>query len=131
MMACVLRGVRKTDLMEPFPRVRAYCERCLGRPAWQRTLALYAERPDPLRPVVCFDETPRQLIGEERVTTQFSGLVMAYEDESEESFLTTQQVDEARHAVFFKRFMHEVVGVGDGTLAGGLRATAATTSSRG
>ena len=36
-------------------------------------------------------------IGEERVTTQFSGLVMAYEDESEEAFLTTQQVDEARH----------------------------------
>lgn len=30
-------------------------------------LELYAEPPDPLRPVVCFDETPRQLIGEERV----------------------------------------------------------------
>jgi transposase len=30
-------------------------------------LELYAERPDPLRPVVCFDETPRQLIGEARV----------------------------------------------------------------
>jgi transposase len=30
-------------------------------------LDLYAEEPDPLRPVVCFDETPRQLIGEERV----------------------------------------------------------------
>jgi transposase len=30
-------------------------------------LDLYAEPPDPLRPVVCFDETPRQLIGEERV----------------------------------------------------------------
>jgi transposase len=30
-------------------------------------LALYAEAPDPLRPVVCFDETPRQLIGEARV----------------------------------------------------------------
>ena len=33
-------------------------------------LALYAERPDPRRPVVCFDETPRQLIGEERVPVQ-------------------------------------------------------------
>ncbi len=44
MMAGVLRGVRKTDLMEPFPRVKAYYERCLARPAWQRTLALYAER---------------------------------------------------------------------------------------
>jgi len=30
-------------------------------------LALYEEPPDPRRPVVCFDETPRQLIGEERV----------------------------------------------------------------
>lgn len=30
-------------------------------------LELYAEPPDPHRPVVCFDETPRQLIGEARV----------------------------------------------------------------
>src|ERR1041385_4413151 len=30
-------------------------------------LALYTEPPDERRPVVCFDETPRQLIGEERV----------------------------------------------------------------
>ena len=30
-------------------------------------LELYAEVPDPARPVVCFDETPRQLIGESRV----------------------------------------------------------------
>jgi glutathione S-transferase len=44
MMACVLRSTRKTDLMDPFPKVKAYYERCLGRPAWQRTLALYAER---------------------------------------------------------------------------------------
>jgi glutathione S-transferase len=44
MMAGVLRGIRKTELMDPFPQVRAYYERCLSRPAWQRTLALYAER---------------------------------------------------------------------------------------
>lgn len=44
MMACVLRSVRKTDLMEPYPRIKAYYERALARPAWQRTLALYAER---------------------------------------------------------------------------------------
>jgi glutathione S-transferase len=44
MMACVLRGIRKTDLMMPFPRLKAYYERCLARPAWQRTLGLYAER---------------------------------------------------------------------------------------
>lgn len=44
MLAGVLRGIRKTDLMNRFPRVKAYYERCLARPAWQRTLALYAER---------------------------------------------------------------------------------------
>jgi ribonucleoside-diphosphate reductase beta chain len=51
-------------------------------------------------------------VGEERVTTQFSGLVMAYEDEQEEAFLTTQQVDEARHMQFFDRYYREVLGVG-------------------
>ena len=44
MMACVLRSIRKGDLMDPFPRLKAYYERCLARPAWQRTLVLYAER---------------------------------------------------------------------------------------
>jgi ribonucleoside-diphosphate reductase beta chain len=50
-------------------------------------------------------------IGEERVTTQFSALVMAYEDEQEEAFLATQQVDEARHMQFFDRYYREVLGV--------------------
>src|SRR5689334_2843809 len=50
-------------------------------------------------------------IGEERVTTQFPGLVMAYEDQSEEAFLATQQVDEARHAQHFNRFYAQVVGL--------------------
>jgi ribonucleoside-diphosphate reductase beta chain len=53
-------------------------------------------------------------IGEERVTTQFSGLVMAYESQSEEAFLLTQQVDEARHAQHFNRFYEQVLGL-DGT----------------
>ena len=53
-------------------------------------------------------------VGEERVTTQFSGLVMAYGDQSEEAFLTTQQVDEARHAQFFSRLYDEVAGIGGG-----------------
>jgi ribonucleoside-diphosphate reductase beta chain len=53
-------------------------------------------------------------IGEERVTTQFSGLVMAYESQSEEAFLATQQVDEARHAQHFNRFYEQVLGI-DGT----------------
>ena len=43
-MAGVLRTIRKTDLMEPFPRLKAFYERCCARPAWQRTLSLCAER---------------------------------------------------------------------------------------
>jgi ribonucleoside-diphosphate reductase beta chain len=50
-------------------------------------------------------------VGEERVTTQFSGLVMAYENEQEEAFLATQQVDEARHMQFFDRYYREVMGI--------------------
>jgi ribonucleoside-diphosphate reductase beta chain len=53
-------------------------------------------------------------VGEERVTTQFTGLVAAYESQSEEAFLATQQVDEARHAQHFNRFYEQVVGY-DGT----------------
>jgi ribonucleoside-diphosphate reductase beta chain len=59
-------------------------------------------------------------IGEERVTTQFSGLVMAYESQSEEAFLVTQQVDEARHAQHFSRFYEQVLGI-DGTFEDRLR----------
>jgi len=44
MMSCVLRGIRNTDMMEPYPKMKAYYQRCLARPAWQRTLALYAKR---------------------------------------------------------------------------------------
>lgn len=43
-MAGVLRTIRKTELMAPFPSITAYFARCQARPAWQRTLALYAER---------------------------------------------------------------------------------------
>jgi glutathione S-transferase len=44
MLANVLRGIRKTDMLQPLPRVKAYYERCHARPPWQRALALYAER---------------------------------------------------------------------------------------
>jgi glutathione S-transferase len=44
MMAGVLRIIRKNGVMEPYPRIKAYYERCSARPAWQRTLGLYAER---------------------------------------------------------------------------------------
>jgi ribonucleoside-diphosphate reductase beta chain len=47
-------------------------------------------------------------VGEERVTNQFSGLVMTAEDKHEEAFLLTQQVDEARHAQHFNRLFEEV-----------------------
>lgn len=46
MMAGVLRTIRKTDLLEPFPRTKAYYGRCTARPAWQRTLELSASRLD-------------------------------------------------------------------------------------
>jgi ribonucleoside-diphosphate reductase beta chain len=49
-------------------------------------------------------------IGEERVATQFNGLVGAYESQSEEAFLTTQQVDEIRHAQHFNNFYTQVLG---------------------
>jgi glutathione S-transferase len=43
-LANVLRSIRKTDLMNPYPRIMAYYERCHARPAWQRTLELAAQR---------------------------------------------------------------------------------------
>jgi ribonucleotide reductase beta subunit family protein with ferritin-like domain len=62
--------------------------------------------------------------GEDSVADNLSPYIDAAPLEEQKYFLATQQVDEARHAVFFNRFMHEVVGVGDGSLGGGLRATA-------
>jgi glutathione S-transferase len=44
LLATVLRQVRDTDLIEPYPQLKAYSERALARPAWQRTLKLCAER---------------------------------------------------------------------------------------
>jgi glutathione S-transferase len=44
MMASVLRMVRNRDLLGAYPRIEDYYARCFARPAWERTLALYAER---------------------------------------------------------------------------------------
>lgn len=63
--------------------------------------------------------------GEDAVADNLSPYIDAAPREEQTYFLTTQQVDEARHSVFFHRFMHEVVGVGDGTAGGGLAATEA------
>ena len=60
--------------------------------------------------------------GEDAVADNLSPYIDAAPLEEQKYFLTTQQVDEARHAVFFKRFMHEVCGIGDGSTAGGLNA---------
>jgi len=61
--------------------------------------------------------------GEDSVADNLSPFIDAAPREEQKYFLTTQQVDEARHAVFFNRFMHEVVERGDGTIAGALEAT--------
>jgi glutathione S-transferase len=44
MMAGVLRTIRKSDMLAPHARLKAYYDRCFSRPAWQRTLSLSAER---------------------------------------------------------------------------------------
>ncbi len=49
------------------------------------------------------------MVAEERIATKFSGLVMAYDSEEEESFLATQLVDEVRHMQFYKRFQDEAI----------------------
>ncbi len=49
------------------------------------------------------------MVAEERISTQFVGLVLAQDDEEEGSFLSTQLVDEVRHMQFYKRFQDEVI----------------------
>jgi ribonucleotide reductase beta subunit family protein with ferritin-like domain len=61
--------------------------------------------------------------GEDSVADNLSPYIDAAPLEEQKYFLTTQQVDEARHSVFFRRFLHEVAGLGDGSAGGGLRAT--------
>ncbi|MDQ6811662.1 MAG: ribonucleotide-diphosphate reductase subunit beta [Actinomycetota bacterium] len=60
--------------------------------------------------------------GEDAVADNLSPYIDAAPLEEQKYFLATQQVDEARHAVFFKRFMQEVCGVGDGSMSSGLSA---------
>src|SRR3954447_13331561 len=49
------------------------------------------------------------MVAEERISTQFCGLVLAQDDEEEGSFLATQLVDEVRHMQFYARFQNEVI----------------------
>ena len=60
--------------------------------------------------------------GEDAVADNLSPYIDAAPLEEQKYFLTTQQVDEARHAVFFKRFMQEVCDIGDGSMSSGLQA---------
>jgi hypothetical protein len=60
--------------------------------------------------------------GEDSVTDNLSPYIDAAPSEEQSYFLATQQVDEARHAVFFHRFFKEVIGAGD-TIADTLAST--------
>ena len=60
--------------------------------------------------------------GEDSVTDNLSPYIDAAPQEEQKYFLATQQVDEARHAVFFHRFFKEVIGAGD-TISAGLAYT--------
>ncbi|MDP9228610.1 MAG: ribonucleotide-diphosphate reductase subunit beta [Actinomycetota bacterium] len=60
--------------------------------------------------------------GEDAVTDGLSAYIDAAPTEEQKYFLATQQVDEARHAVFFHRFFKEVIGAG-GTLSASLAFT--------
>jgi 1,2-phenylacetyl-CoA epoxidase catalytic subunit len=50
--------------------------------------------------------------GEDSVTDNLSPYIDAAPSEEQKYFLATQQVDEARHAVFFHRFFREVIEAG-------------------
>src|ERR671936_3117102 len=52
--------------------------------------------------------------GEDAVADGLSPYIDAAPREEQKYFLATQQVDEARHAVFFSRFMGEVAGIPGG-----------------
>jgi ribonucleotide reductase beta subunit family protein with ferritin-like domain/putative sterol carrier protein len=60
--------------------------------------------------------------GEDSVADNLSPYIDAAPREEQKYFLATQQVDEARHAVLFARFMREVAGAGTST-ASSLEAT--------
>ena len=55
------------------------------------------------------------LVGEEAVARTLTPVLDATEGFPQKIFLTTQIVDEARHHVFFDRFMREVAGLGSDT----------------
>ncbi|MFY9488326.1 MAG: ribonucleotide-diphosphate reductase subunit beta [Solirubrobacterales bacterium] len=61
--------------------------------------------------------------GEDEVADQLSPFIDAAPLEEHKYFITTQQVDEARHAIFFSRFFREVIGVDSTDYASTLAST--------
>jgi ribonucleoside-diphosphate reductase beta chain len=59
-------------------------------------------------------------VGEERVTADLAPFLLAAPSGEIEAFLSTQLVDEARHAVFFDRFASEVMAISADDLRGRL-----------
>jgi ribonucleoside-diphosphate reductase beta chain len=60
-------------------------------------------------------------VGEERVTADLAPFLLAAPSGEVEAFLATQLVDEMRHAVFFDRWMSEVMGLEAGHMRGRLK----------
>jgi ribonucleoside-diphosphate reductase beta chain len=67
------------------------------------------------------------IVGEEKVATELGVIMRACPTEEMRVFLCTQIADEARHAVFFDRYLAEVGGLGgDGGMAARIQAARAT-----
>jgi hypothetical protein len=60
------RGILFAKCIEPTVRADVFMDDCTALCLAADGVDLYAEAPDPQRPVVCFDESPTQLIGEVR-----------------------------------------------------------------
>jgi ribonucleoside-diphosphate reductase beta chain len=60
-------------------------------------------------------------VGEERVTADLAPFLLAAPSGEIEAFLATQLVDEMRHAVFFDRWMSEVMGLEAGDMRSRLK----------
>lgn len=61
--------------------------------------------------------------GEDEVADTLSPFIEAAPLEEQKYFIATQQVDEARHAIFFSRFFNEVIGINASSYAESLAAT--------
>ncbi len=73
-----------------------------------RDPAAWAELEDGERDLLYF-ALSSLMVAEERISTQFCGLVLAQDDEEEGSYLSSQLIDEVRHMQFYARFQNEVI----------------------